>query len=154
MRRDEVNKKVKPQDASKLRVGIVVSDFNADITHALLEGALEALLEWKVQEKNISVVHVPGGFEIPLACKRLLRAKIKPHAIVALGCVLKGETKHDEYISHAVAGGIMHVMLENNVPISFGVLTPNTLEQAKVRSMGEMNHGKYTAVAALEMALK
>ena len=153
MRRHEIEKKVKPKDASKLRVGIVVSDFNQDITSVLLEGALETLAEWGVKKERMAVRHVPGAFEIPFGCAQLLRGKKPPHAIVALGCVIKGETKHDEYIANAVAQGIMQVMIDRNVPIAFGVLTPNTLEQAQARSKGDANHGKSAAVAALEMVL-
>jgi len=136
-----------------LKMGVVVSDFNSDITHALLDGATETLLKWEVKKENIWVKHVPGGFEIPFGCQQLLEER-KLDAIVALGCVLKGETRHDEYISNAVAQGIMHLMLAHNIPISFGVLTPNTLEQARARSQGDANHGKSAAEAALEMALK
>jgi len=153
MRREEMTKEKPVRDASALSVGVVVSDFNSDITHALLGGALETLEKWQVKKENIWVKHVPGGFEIPFGCQQLLGEQ-KLDAIIALGCVLKGETKHDEYISNAVADGIMQVMLTHNVPITFGVLTPNTLEQAQARSQGEANHGKSAAEAALEMALR
>ena len=152
MRRSEYQRKANTRDASKLRVGVVVSDFNSDITHALLDGALETLAEWRVKKENIVVRHVPGGFEIPLGCLQLLR-KRRLDAIIALGCVLKGETKHDEYISNAVAHGITDIMIAKQIPIAFGVLTPNTLEQARARSQGEANKGREAAVAALEMVL-
>ena len=148
-----MEKKAEPKDASKLRVGIVVADFNRDITGALLQGARETLREWKVRDKNIVVRHVPGSFEIPFGCAQLLSGKNKPNAIIAIGCILKGETKHDEYIGSAVSHGIMQIMLKHAVPISFGVLTPNTLEQARARSHGDANHGKSAAAAALQMAL-
>jgi 6,7-dimethyl-8-ribityllumazine synthase len=141
-----------PQDASKLRVGVVVARFNSDITDALLAGARETLAAWKVKEKNIRVVHVPGSFEIPLAVARIAKTK-RYDCIVALGCVIKGETKHDEYISAAVSNGLMRVMLDTGVPVSFGILTPNSVEQARVRSSGETNHGASAVRAALEMAL-
>lgn len=140
------------KDASKLRVGVVVARFNSDITESLLSGAKEALAAWKVREKNIRVVHVPGSFEIPLAVMRFAKTK-KYDCVVALGCIIKGETKHDEYIAHAVANGLQRVMLDTGVPVSFGVLTPNTLAQAEARSRGETNHGASAARAALEMAL-
>lgn len=142
----------KSKDASKLRVGIVVSRFNGDITDALLQGALETLRAWNVHEKNIRVVHVPGSFEIPLAAARLAKTK-KYDCIVVLGCILKGETRHDEYIAHAVAGGLTRIALDFTIPIGFGVITPNTLAQAKARSHGSTNHGAFAARAALEMAL-
>jgi 6,7-dimethyl-8-ribityllumazine synthase len=153
MRRDEMIKERPVRDASALTIGVVVSDFNSDITHALLSGTLETLEKWHVRKENIWVKHVPGGFEIPLGCLQLLEEH-DLDAIVTLGCVLKGETKHDEYIAGAVADGIMRVMLEHTIPISFGVLTPNTLEQAQARSQGEANHGRAAAEAALEMALR
>ena len=140
-------------NASKVRVGIVVSEFNADITESLLEGSLDTLYEWKVNPKKISVVRVPGAFEIPLMVSRLAKTK-QFDALIALGCVIKGETKHDEYIAHSVSEGLMRVMLETNVPVAFGILTPNTLAQAKARSRGKTNHGAFATRAALEMALK
>jgi 6,7-dimethyl-8-ribityllumazine synthase len=140
------------KDASKLRVGIVVARFNSDITGSLLVGAREALETWKVKEKNIRVVHVPGAFEIPLAAMRLAKTK-KYDCVIALGCIIKGETKHDEYIAMSVANGLQRIMLDTGIPVSFGVLTPNTLAQAEARSSGETNHGASAARAALEMAL-
>lgn len=142
-----------PKNASRLRVCLIVSRFNSDITDSLLEGALTTLKEWRVKSANIRVVRVPGAFEIPLACAKLLATRKKPDAIVALGCIIKGETKHDEYISHAVAGALQDLMLAHKKPIGFGIITPNTLEQAKARSRGETNHGASAARAALEMAL-
>ena len=152
MRRAHYVRKQKSRDASRFKIGIVVSDFNSDITHALLRGALQTLAEWNVGKENIMVKHVPGGFEIPFGCLQLIRTD-KPDAIIALGCVIKGETKHDEYIANAAAQGIMSVSLKHHIPISFGVLTPNTLQQAKVRSRGKENKGIEAAVAALTMAL-
>lgn len=143
---------IQPRNASKLRIGIVVSSFHEDITGPMLEGALAVLQAWKVKKKNIEVLKVPGGFEIPLGCARLLRRK-KFDALVAIGCIIKGESKHDEYISMSVAQGLMRLMVDRNVPIAFGVITPNSLAQARVRSRGETNHGSSAARAALRMAL-
>ncbi|MCR4328435.1 MAG: 6,7-dimethyl-8-ribityllumazine synthase [Patescibacteria group bacterium] len=151
MRRKEYTKKVYAGDASKLKIGVVVSRFNSDITEGMLEGTLSVLREWRVQEKNIFIVHVPGSFEVPMGCVQLIRAK-KLHAVVALGCVIKGETKHDEYIASAVTQGIMNVMLGYNVPIGFGIITTNNLEQARVRSRGTANKGREAALAVLEMS--
>jgi 6,7-dimethyl-8-ribityllumazine synthase len=125
--------------------------FNSDITGSMLDGVREELAAWKVKEKNTTLVEVPGSFEIPLAAMRLVKTK-RYHAIIALGCIIKGETKHDEYIASAVTNGLMRIMLDTNVPIGFGILTPNTLEQARVRSRGKTNHGASAARAALEMA--
>lgn len=151
MRRDEAVHAKKLQGLTKVRVGIVVSDYNYDVTHGLLAGALEVLAEADVQKKNITQVHVPGGFEIPLACRRLLATK-KVDVVIALGCVLKGETKHDEYISMSVAHALQTLMIQYSKPVSFGVLTPNTLEQALERSKkGPGNKGREAATAGLSM---
>lgn len=152
MQRKEYAKKRIIADASALRVGIVVSRFNEDITESMLGGARKTLAAWGVKEKNIHTLHVPGSFEIPFACRTLIRTK-RVHAVVALGCVIKGETDHDKYIAHAAASGIMQVSLESGIPVSFGVITPNTLAQARARSRGEANKGVEAAIAALEMAL-
>jgi len=153
MQRDQYEKETPPQDASALMVGIVVSEFNSDITEGMLAGARETLAAWKVKGENITVRHVPGAFELPLGCAQLLKEK-KYDLLIALGCVIKGETKHDEYISHAVSQGITRLELDTLVPVGFGVITPNTLEQAKARSVGKANKGSEAAVAALRMALK
>ena len=140
-------KRAKPRDASKLKVAIVVARFNADITEKMLEETLRTLSEWKVRKQNISIIRVPGSFEILYGCLRALRGK--PHTIVALGCLVKGETKHDVYLASAVAHGIAKIILERSVPISFGIITPNTLAQARART----HHGAFAAAAALEAAL-
>ncbi len=153
MQRGELKVTVGIKDASKLRIGIVVSDYNPDITSVLLQGALDELRKWGVRDGSIVTIHVPGAFEIPYGCIKLLHMKKRLDAIVTLGCVLKGETKHDEYIANAVAHGIMLITIERRVPISFGVLTPNTLEQARARSTGDGNKGKEAAIAALSLVL-
>ena len=152
MERKEFAKKHRPGDGSRLKVGVAVSRFNGDITEALLEGALETLRTWNVSEKNIHVMHVAGSFELPLAAQRLIQ-KHKADAVVALGCIVKGETKHDEYIAHAVFHGLARVSLDHAVPVGLGVLTVNTLPQARARSRGKTNHGAYAAAAALDSAL-
>lgn len=153
MQRDQYEKETLPQDASALTVGIIVSEFNSDITEGMLAGARETFAAWKVKDENITVRHVPGAFELPLGCAQLLKEK-KYDLLIALGCVIKGETKHDEYISHAVSQAIMRLQLETLVPIGFGVITPNTLEQAQARSAGKANKGSEAAIAALRMALE
>ncbi|MBY0110657.1 6,7-dimethyl-8-ribityllumazine synthase [Patescibacteria group bacterium] len=153
MQRSHYEKTVKTQDASRLSVGIVVSDFNSDVTERLLTGAQTTLKQWGVKEKNIRVIHVPGSFEIPFGCIKLLSGKKKPDAIIALGCVIKGETEHDRYISNAVAAGITTLTINYKVPIAFGVITPNSLTQARVRSTGKHNKGVEAATAALMCAL-
>lgn len=138
--------------AAGLAVGIVVSRYNDDITEPMLEGALDVLHASGVKKGNIRIMRVPGSFEIPYGCRKLL-AKKKPDAIIALGCIIKGETDHDRYIASAVAHGIMQLTVESGVPIAFGVLTTNNLAQARARSRGKTNKGAEAALAALESAL-
>lgn len=134
------------------RFGIVVSDWNSDITNALLNGCKETLTSNGVAEEDIHVERVPGSFELPMGA-RILSSGKKLDAIVCLGCVIKGETKHDEYISQSVANGIMQLGLMMNVPIIFGVLTPNNQQQAEARAGGELgNKGEEAGVTALRMA--
>ncbi len=153
MQRKQYAKVVPGKNASRLSVGIVVSSFNSDITDGMLAGAKETLALWRVQSKNIQLVRVPGSFELPFGCLSLLTKKKKPDAIIALGCVIKGETEHDRYIASAAATGIMDLSLRYHVPISFGVITTNNLAQARLRSRGKANKGHEAAVAALELAL-
>ncbi len=141
---------LKKVNGSKLKIGIVISQFNSDITEPMLDGALKTLEENKVKKENIKTVWVPGSFEIPLACQKLAGTK-KFDALVAIGCVIKGETDHYYYICNEVSRGIMDVMLKFDMPIGFGVLTCNNLRQAEVRSRGEENKGREAAEAALAM---
>ncbi len=152
MQRKEYKKERSAGDASKLKVAVVVSEFNSDITERMLDAALETLNAWGVEVKNTTIVRVPGSFEIPVACQKVI-ARSKPHAIVALGCVIQGDTKHDHYISSAVSHGIMRLSLDHKIPISFGVLTTNNLAQAKARSKGKENKGYEAARAVLTTAL-
>src|SRR3989344_1733212 len=152
MQRGHYTKKTTAGDASRLKVGIAVSEFNGDITEAMLTAALETLRQWKVPARSVTVMHVPGSFELPLASANLIKKK-NVDVVIALGCVIKGETKHDEYISNAVAQGLTQLMLTTGVPIGFGVITPNTLAQAKARSRGKANKGIEATIAALRMAL-
>jgi len=131
------------------RIGIAVADFNADITERLLAGALAALVSAGVKKEDIQAVHVPGSFELPLACQKLARTK-RFDALVALGCVIKGETDHYFYVAGETSRGIMQVMLSKHIPIGFGVLTVNTLAQAEERA-GRLDAGGGAAHAALRM---
>lgn len=148
MRRKKSEGKPERRDASKIKVGIAVARFNGDITEALLASAQEELRAWKVLEANIHSVRVHGSFELPFACQRLIK-KHKVHAVVALGCIVKGETKHDEYLAHAVFNALQTVSLETKRPIGLGILTVNTLAQAKKR----IDYGSAAAAAALGAAL-
>lgn len=153
MQRKNSTGPAKSKDASKIKIGIVMSEYYADvITARLLSGALQVLKKWNVSEKNIVIARVPGCFEIPYGCITLLKQK-KYDTLIALGCIVKGETDHDRYIASAVSRGIMDLIVAYQVPIAFGVLTVNTLAQAKARSTGKNNKGAEAAIAALEAAL-
>jgi 6,7-dimethyl-8-ribityllumazine synthase len=135
----------------QIRVAIIVSRYNNEITDGLLKGAFDELKRNDVPDDSVKVFHCPGAFEIPSIAKRLCKTK-KYDAVVCLGAVIKGETAHFEYISSAVSIGIMNVSLEYNVPVSFGVLTCYTEEQAMHRSQNdENNKGAEAARSALEM---
>jgi len=139
-------------DGSSLKIGIVVSQWNADITSALLNGAKDTLKQAGVLEDNIEILYVPGSFELPWGARQLMKPG-KRDAVICLGCLIQGETKHDEYIASAVASGIMQLGLMSGVPVIFGVLTTNTEEQAKDRAGGKHgNKGSEAAAAALQMA--
>lgn len=137
-------------DGSKFKIAIVVSKFNSDITGGMLRGALEVLKKNKVKEGSIEVVWVPGSLEIPLACLHLARMK-KYDGLVALGCVIKGDTDHYYYVSGESIRGVMNVSLEAGVPIGMGIITTDNLKQAKERSGIKNNKGAEAAQAMLEM---
>lgn len=140
-------------DGSSFKIGIVVSEWNAVITNALLEGARETLLKSGVLEDHIEVLYVPGSFELPWGARQIMKPG-KKDAVICLGCIIQGETKHDEYIASAVASGIMQLGLMSGIPVIFGVLTTNTEEQAKDRAGGKHgNKGAEAAFAALQMAI-
>lgn len=152
MQRKEFFKKAPVRVASRLTVGIVVAEFNPDITENLLEGALATLREWKVSSKNIKIYRVYGSFDLTYACDRMIKT-YKPHTVIALGCIIKGETDHDRYIASAVTHGLTDLVIKHGIPVSLGILTTNNLAQARVRSRGKTNHGEKAAVAALQAAL-
>mgnify|MGYP003331406991 FL=1 len=134
-----------------LRVGIVCSRFNEFVVNALLEGAKRGLAKHGVKEKNVEVFWVPGAFEIPLMT-RLMAVSHKYDALVTLGAVIRGETAHFEYVAGPCAEGIMQVQLETLIPIGFGVLTVENVEQAAARSRpDDTNKGFEAAEVALEM---
>ncbi len=135
-----------------LKIGVVVSDWNEEITHSLYDACIKSLLEHGVDKAEIRTVHVPGTFELPVGAKILLGEE-NFNAVICLGCVIKGETKHDEYISTAVANGLVNLGVLSGKPIIFGVLTPNTMEQALERAGGKYgNKGVEAAVTAIKMA--
>ena len=134
-----------------LKVAIVASRFNSFITDRLVEGALDALRRHGVQEKDITLVKVPGSFELPLAVRRASAGKVD--AVIALGALIRGGTPHFDYLSAEVTKGIAQVTLDSGVPVSFGVLTTDTLEQAIERAGTKSgNKGFEAASSAIEMA--
>lgn len=138
--------------ATGCRFAIVVSRFNEEITSGLLSGARTTLLDAGVRDDDVTLVHVPGAFEIPVAALHLAETG-RFDAVICLGCLIKGDTMHFEYIADAASHGIMNVSVTTGVPAAFGVLTALTEEQAMVRSgPGEGNKGREAALAAIEMA--
>jgi 6,7-dimethyl-8-ribityllumazine synthase len=134
------------------RFAIVVSRFNEEITDGLLQGARELFAEASVPDENVTVIRVQGAFEIPMTAQRLGESG-EYDAVVCLGCLIKGETMHFEYIAEAASHGIMQAAAATGVPMAFGVLTTLTEEQAAERSRsGPGNKGREAAAAALEMA--
>jgi 6,7-dimethyl-8-ribityllumazine synthase len=139
-------------DASGMRFGLVVSRFNSFITERLLAGAIEALEKGGASAGQTDVVRVPGSFEVPLAAKKMALAR-RYDAIVAIGCVLRGETAHFDYVATEVARGIQLAQMDTGIPIIFCVLTCDTLEQAIDRAgLKSGNKGFEAGLAALEMA--
>lgn len=138
--------------AKDFRFGIVVSQWNAEVTGALYDGAYSALIKNGALPENISEIQVPGSFELTSGADMLLSAK-KPDAVICLGCVIQGETRHFDFICNAVANGITNVSIKHNKPVIFGVLTTNNLQQAKDRAGGKHgNKGEEAAVTAIMMA--
>jgi len=128
------------------RFAIVASEYNSVIMDRLITGARRALKD----QKQVNLIRVPGSFELPVAAKHVAVSK-KYDGIVALGCVLRGETPHFEYISRAVSDGLQRVALETGIPVGFGVLTVDTVEQAMERSGESGNKGFEAAMAAFQM---
>jgi 6,7-dimethyl-8-ribityllumazine synthase len=120
-------------DGSPLRIAVVVADFNSDITSALLDGCLQTLRDRGVNEDSITVAHVPGAFELPGVCDKFADSG-SYDAVIALGAVIRGDTPHFDYVAGECARGIMQVMLARKLPVVFGVLTTDTLEQAQLRA--------------------
>ena len=135
-----------------LRIGIVVATFNEFITSKLLEGALAALDRHGVRDDDVTVARVPGSFEIPLVAKKMAESG-QHDAVICLGAVIKGETDHYEFVAGEAAKGISNASSSTGIPVIFGVLTTNTMEQAINRAGGKQGNNGYGAgVAAIEMA--
>ena len=146
----EYNQNTLPK-ADNMKFGIVVSEWNAEVTDALAEGAYQSLLDNGVAKENIIVKKVPGSFELILGAQLLLE-NTEVDAVLCLGCVIQGETRHFDFICDAVSNGIMKLNMDYNCPVIFGLLTTNTLEQAKDRSGGQHgNKGIEAAITAIKM---
>lgn len=138
-----------------MRIAIVRSMWHADITARLLEGSLNALARLGVGENRLKIIEVPGSYELPIGAQIMLEeCDPLPSAVICLGCVIRGETSHFDYICQAVAGGISQVALKYNLPVVFGVLTDDNIEQSMARSGGTMgNKGEEAALTAVKMSL-
>ena len=142
-------------DASELKISIVHSEWNEEITHRLLSGCLQALQNMGIEDKNITSISVPGSFELPLGAQMLIEnTDPKPNAVICLGCVIRGETSHFDFVSQSVAAGVKDVALKFSIPVVFGVLTDDNKTQSLDRSGGQHgNKGEESAVTAVRMAL-
>ena len=138
-------------DVSKYSFGIVVSEWNAEITEALCQGAMQTLIDCGVHENNVKRLDVPGSFELIFGSKKM--QDLGCDAVIAIGSVIQGETRHFEFVCQAVAQGIKDLNTSGEIPVIFCVLTDDTLQQAKDRSGGKHgNKGVEAAVAAIKMA--
>jgi len=138
--------------AKNLSVGIVISRFNSFITNRLLEGALDCLKRHDIDEKQITIAWVPGAFEIPLATKKMTQSQ-KFDAIICLGAIIRGQTPHFDFVAAECSKGIAAVGLDTNTPISFGIITADTVEQAVDRAGTKSgNKGWDAALSAIETA--
>jgi 6,7-dimethyl-8-ribityllumazine synthase len=138
-------------DVSEKRFAVLVAEWNEDITEALAKGAIETLQKHGVKEENIIKRHVPGSYELSFGAQ-VMAQREDIDAVIAIGCVIQGETRHNDYINNAVAQGLTDVALKYNKPVIFGVLTPNTHQQALDRAGGiHGNKGDEAAITAIKM---
>jgi|SRR5579883_665430 len=144
-------KTIIPSPIKNSKIAIITSRFNPEITQKLFDGAVARLTELTIDEKDITAVWVPGAVEIPITAQHLANTK-KYAAIICLGAVIYGETKHFDYVCQQVSHGCQHVSLNSNIPLIFGVLTTDNMEQAHARTGGAKGHmGRYAADSAVEM---
>jgi len=145
--------KSKIPNAKNLRFGIVVSEWNGEITEALFKGAEDALLDCGALSENVIRWNVPGSFELTFGCKKMIQTE-KVDAIVAIGSVIRGETSHFDFVCSATAQGIKDLNVAYDVPVIFCVLTDDNIEQSRARSGGKHgNKGTEAAIAAIQMAV-
>ena len=142
------SEKTKQASAQGRKIGIAVSKYHAKITNSLLEGAKKAFIDAGGEEQNLLIVETPGAFEL-ISVTRALAQRDDLDGIVALGCVLTGETFHDRYISHAVAQSLASLTVQTGLPIAFGLLTCQTMAQAKARAGGSIGNKGEEAIAAV-----
>ncbi|MCQ2287323.1 MAG: 6,7-dimethyl-8-ribityllumazine synthase [Bacteroidales bacterium] len=143
---------VRIPNTQSVKVGIIVSEWNDAITFAMRDGAINTLLEAGIDRNNIKVCSVPGSFELPTAAVMMLESDDKLDGVICIGCVIQGETRHFEFISHAVADGIVRAGVDYATPVIFGVLTCNTMQQAQDRAGGALgNKGVEAAASCLKM---
>jgi 6,7-dimethyl-8-ribityllumazine synthase len=140
-------------NAKDFRFGIVVSEWNADITNGMFQGAFDAILDCGGIKENIVRWNVPGSFELVYGCKKMIQSYDMLDAVIAIGSVIQGETKHFDYVCEAVSQGIMKLNVQGEIPVIFCVLTDNNLQQAIDRSGGKHgNKGTEAAISAIKMA--
>lgn len=140
-------------EAADFTFAIVVSQWNDEITNALYQGAVDFLLKYHAASENILTIHVPGSYELSAAADMILTYK-KVDAVICLGCVIQGETRHFDFICNAVANGLTQITIKHNKPVVFGVLTTDSLLQAQERSGGKHgNKGEEAAATAIQMAV-
>ena len=138
-------------DASMMRFGIVVSEWNSNITGALLEGAVTTLKKHGAKEENILVQTVPGSFELTFGASQMIKSG-KVDAVIAIGCVVRGDTPHFDYVCQGTTQGIAHLNATCGIPVIFGLITTNTMEQAEDRAGGKLgNKGDECAITAIKM---
>ena len=134
-----------------MKIAVVVAEWNAEITENLKKGALATLLQYGLKEENLLVEYVPGSYELPIGAQFILESK-EIDAVICLGCVIQGETKHFDFVCEAVSQGVKDVSLKYNKPVIFGVLTDNHIDQSRARSGGALgNKGDEAAVTAIKM---
>lgn len=138
-------------DASDMRFGIVVSEWNSHITGALLEGAVTTLKKHGVKEENILIQTVPGSFELTFGSAQMIKSG-KVDAVIAIGCVVRGDTPHFDYVCAGTTQGIAHLNATSNIPVIYGLITTNNMEQAEDRAGGKLgNKGDEGAITAIKM---
>ena len=139
-------------NGSKMKIGIVIAEWNEEITNGLAQGAIDTLIKHDTPKENILIEYVPGTFELPIGAQLVIESNKDLDAIICVGCVIQGETKHFDFVCSGATQGITDVGLKYNMPVIFCVLTDNTIEQSRARSGGmHGNKGTEAAVTALKM---